>query len=224
METHQLPSPATNRAYSTQDLSVYAGPAWQRDPQVYKILTAQLQHTPIWSLDGGGRFNQPVLRRIVRLRHHRLRAKLQAKDTRSAKRKLKRLFGKERRFAKATNHCISKKLVAKAKDTNRAIALEDLSGIRARVTVRSKQRATWHSWAFFQLRSFVTYKALRVGVPVCLVDPRYTSRTCLLVVTLTKPIVRLNPSSPVWFAGTLAWLTTARRSTLAVGRQSTRQS
>ena len=111
-------------------------------------------------------------------RHHRLRAKLQAKGTRSAKRKLKRLSGKERRFAKDTNHCISKKLVAKAKDTNRAIALEDLGGIRERITVRRAQRAALHSWAFFQLRSFVTYKAKRVGVPVFLVDPRNTSRTC----------------------------------------------
>ncbi len=68
----------------------------------------------------------------VRHSHRLLRAKLQAKGTRSAKRKLKRLSGKERRFAKDTNHCISKKLVAKAKDTNRAIALEDLKGIRSR--------------------------------------------------------------------------------------------
>ena len=114
----------------------------------------------------------------VRHRQRRLRAKLQAKGTRSAKRKLKRLSGKERRFAKDTNHCISKKLVAKAKDTNRAIALEDLQGIRDRVTVRRSQRATLHSWAYFQLRSFVAYKAKRAGVPVCLVDPRNTSRTC----------------------------------------------
>jgi putative transposase len=114
----------------------------------------------------------------VRHRHHRLRAKLQTKGTRSAKRKRKRLSGIERCFAKNTNHCISKKLVAKAKDTNRAIALEDLEGIRSRVTVRRSQRATFHSWAFFQLRAFVTYKAKRVGVPVFLVDPRNTSRTC----------------------------------------------
>jgi len=87
----------------------------------------------------------------VRHRHRRLRAKLQAKGTRSTKRKLKRLSGKEHRFAKDTNHCISKKLVAKAKDTNRALALEDLQGIRKRVTVRRSRRATLHSWAFFQL-------------------------------------------------------------------------
>jgi len=31
---------------------------------------------------------------------------------------------------------------------------------------------------FFQLRALVTYKAKRAGVPVFLVDPRNTSRTC----------------------------------------------
>ena len=130
------------------------------------------------AVDSDGQVHSASHINNVRHRHRRLRAKLQGKGTRSAKRKLKRLSGKERRFAKDTNHCISKKLVAKAKDTNRAIALEDLEGIRSRVTVRRKQRATLHSWAFYQLRSFMTYKAKRVGVPVFLVDPRNTSRTC----------------------------------------------
>ena len=130
------------------------------------------------AVDSDGQVHSASQINNVRHRHRRLRAKLQAKGTRSAKRKLKRLSGKERRFAKDANHCISKKLVAKAKDTNRSIALEDLEGIRSRVTVRRKQRATLHSWAFFQLRAFVTYKAKRVGVPVVLVDPRNTSRTC----------------------------------------------
>ena len=130
------------------------------------------------AVDSDGQIHSASHIHNVRHRHRRLRAKLQAQGTRSAKRKLKRLSGKERRFAKDTNHCISKKLVAKAKGTNRAIALEDLEGIRSRVTVRRAQRATLHSWAFYQLRSFVTYKAKRVGVPVFLVDPRNTSRTC----------------------------------------------
>ena len=130
------------------------------------------------AVDSDGQVHSASHINNARHRQCRLRAKLQAKGTRSAKRKLKRLSGKERRFAKDTNHCISKKLVAKAKDTHRAIALEDLQGIRERVTVRRSQRATLHSWAFYQLRAFVTYKAKRSGVPVILVDPRNTSRTC----------------------------------------------
>jgi len=130
------------------------------------------------AVDSDGQVHSASHVNNVRHRHRRLRAKLQARGTRSAKRKLKRLSGRERRFARDTNHCISKQLIAKAKDTNRAIALEDLAGIRSRVTVRRSQRAAFHSWAFFQLRSFVTYKAKRVGIPVFLVDPRNTSRTC----------------------------------------------
>jgi len=114
----------------------------------------------------------------VRYRHRRLRAKLQSKGTKSARRRLKKLAGKERRFAANTNHTISKRIVAKAKDTGRGIALEDLSGIRERGTFRRHQRATLHSWSFSQLRQYIEYKARLAGVPVVLVDPRNTSRTC----------------------------------------------
>jgi IS605 OrfB family transposase len=116
----------------------------------------------------------------VRFRHRRLRAKLQKKGTRSAKRLLKKLSGKESRFAKNVNHTISKQVVTLcvAQGTRRAIALEDLGGIRKRVTVRRDQRAALHSWSFFQLRMFLAYKAQLAGVTVIPVDPRNTSRTC----------------------------------------------
>lgn len=114
----------------------------------------------------------------VRHRHHRLRKKLQKKGTKGAKRRLKKLSGKERRFANHVNHSIAKKLVAKAERTKRAIALEDLKGIRLRVRARRPQRATLHSWGFFDLGSKLSYKAQRVGVPIVFVDPRYTSQQC----------------------------------------------
>lgn len=114
----------------------------------------------------------------VRIRHRALRTKLQRRKTDSARRKLKRLSGKERRFAADTNHVISKQIVQTAKDTGRGIALEDLTHIRERVTARRGQRAILHSWAFAQLRAFIEYKAKRAGVPVMAVDPCNTSRTC----------------------------------------------
>lgn len=114
----------------------------------------------------------------TRVRYRKLREKLQKKGTKSAKRLLRKRRKKENRFAKDADHCISKKIVAKARDTGRGIALEDLKGIRDRVTVRRDQRATHHSWSFYQLRSFVSYKALLSGVPVVFVDPRNTSREC----------------------------------------------
>lgn len=114
----------------------------------------------------------------MRNRHAKLRSKLQSKGTKSAKKLLEKRGRKESRFAKDVNHCISKLLVAKAKDTERGIALEDLMGIRSRITVHKHQRRTQHSWSFYQLRMFVEYKAKLSGVPVRLVNPRNTSRTC----------------------------------------------
>jgi len=114
----------------------------------------------------------------VRHRHRRLRTKLQKKQTRAAKRRLKQLAGSERRFATHVNHCISKQIVAEAKRSGRGIAVEELMGIRERVKAGRKQRAVLHSWAFSQLRLFLAYKAALAGVTLAAVDPRNTSRTC----------------------------------------------
>jgi predicted transposase len=87
----------------------------------------------------------------VRQRYHRLRRDLQSKGTRSARRHLKEIRRKEAQFRRDQNHMISKRLVEKAKDTGRGIALEDLKHIRSRTTVRKSDRAKHSGWAFFQL-------------------------------------------------------------------------
>ena len=122
----------------------------------------------------------------VRTRMDRLRAHLQRAGTKSAKRHLKAIGQREGRFRRQTNHCISKSIVARAEGTKRAVALEDLGGIRERTTVRRSQRRRHLSWSFAQLRAFVEYKAAEKGVPVVLVDPRNTSRTCPLCGTVDK--------------------------------------
>lgn len=116
----------------------------------------------------------------VRHRHRRLRKKLQKKGTKGAKRRLKKLSGKEARFTNHTNHVLTKKLVEKAKRTRRAIALEQLKGIRGRARVRKPMRATLHSWSFFDFGEKLSYKCKRAGVPLFFVDPRYTSQECSL--------------------------------------------
>jgi putative transposase len=115
----------------------------------------------------------------VRHRYQRLRSKLQRKGTRSAKRLLRKRRQRERRFNQDVNHCISKHLAHKAQGTGRGIALENLKGIRDRVTVRKSQRRQLHGWAFSDLRLKIVYKAKLRGVPIVLVDPRNTSRTCI---------------------------------------------
>jgi IS605 OrfB family transposase len=110
--------------------------------------------------------------------HVHIRRNLQRKGTHSARRKLRRIAGRQRRYQADTNHIISKRVVAVAQGSGRGIAIEDLKGIRDRVTVKRRQRARHSNWTFAQLRSFLTYKAQGAGVPVVLVDPRNTSRTC----------------------------------------------
>lgn len=109
--------------------------------------------------------------------NHR-RKNLQKKRTRAAKRKLRQLSGKQKRYQKDVNHRISKNIVDKAKRTCRAISLENLKGIRGRVTARRRQRSTLHNWSFAQLRTYIEYKAVLAGVQVIVVDPRNTSRQC----------------------------------------------
>jgi putative transposase len=107
------------------------------------------------------------------------RQALQKIGTKSAKRRLRQLAGRQRRFQKDTNHHISKRLVAKAERTKRAIALEELTHIRTRARVKGPgQRARHSNWAFAQLRAFIGYKAQLCGVPVYLVEAAYTSQRC----------------------------------------------
>jgi putative transposase len=126
--------------------------------------------------------------RVVRDRYDRRRAHHQRKasqGTRSSRRRCralqKRLAGRERRFQRDQNHIISKALIASATETARAVAIEDLTGIRERTNEQPRtkaERRRSNGWAFFQLRAFIAYKAQASGVPVVVVPPAYTSQMC----------------------------------------------
>ena len=169
------------------------------DGKFYLFLVAELPDKPENAREGflgvdlgiakiattsDGKFYSGAKVKNIRRRYFRLQQRLQAKGTKSAKRKLKQRRRKESRFAADVNHCISKKLVEVAKGTQRAIVLEDLKGIRERArkgtrkTVCKTMRQALSSWSFYQMRQFIEYKARAVGVSVIYVDPRNTSRTC----------------------------------------------
>ncbi len=124
----------------------------------------------------------------VRDKYSRVRSSLQKKatqGTRTTRRRcrniLKRLSGRERRFQQALNHSISKQIIKEAKAHHSIVAIEDLTGIRDRTNQqpRSKaERRRSNSWAFYQLRQFLKYKAIKAGVEVITVPPAYTSQTC----------------------------------------------
>jgi IS605 OrfB family transposase len=166
-----------------------------RDGQFYLYCTADVPEPPAAEVteflgvdlgivnvatdSAGERFTGEDVERHRR-RHTQNRRSFQRRGTKSAKRRLKRLAGNQARYQRWVNHTISKRLVAKAKALGRGIAVEDLKGIRTRVEkrFRRKQRGRLSNWSFHQLRSFLTYKARLAGVPLVLVDPRNTSRTC----------------------------------------------
>jgi putative transposase len=133
--------------------------------------------------DGAFHSSKPV---EEKRRGYARRRRSLGKSTRDAGRKKRRAVHqamaraghKEYLYRKDVNHRISKNLVAKAKDTGRGIALEDLTGIRDRLRFRKPQRDRMGGWAFFQLRTMIEYKARLAGVFVAAVDPRNTSRTC----------------------------------------------
>ena len=114
----------------------------------------------------------------------RLRRKLQAKGTRSAKRHLKKLSGKLFRQRRDHDHVLSKRIVQHA-TPGATLVLENLTNIRENSkigrgsngkNVESKRRI--HSWSFAQFHRFLAYKTEARGMTVVKVDPRHTSQTC----------------------------------------------
>lgn len=114
--------------------------------------------------------------------YRRLRHELQMLDTRSARRRLKEVSGRENRWMRDVNHCISKALVLGDRD-HTLFAIEDLKGIRERVILkgsgRNKEYNSWIAgWSFLDLEEKLRYKAMRHGGIVVKFNPAYTSQTC----------------------------------------------
>jgi len=134
-----------------------------------------------------GKFHTAKNIRHKKTGYKRTRRSLQANGSKSAKRALRRVSGRERRFIAYANHRLSKQIVADAKANNQRVVLEDLNGIRE--TGKAK---CVHEWSFAQLQWMIRYKAAGAGVEVVDVSPRYTSQTCSRCLHLG---VRPNQSS-----------------------------
>jgi IS605 OrfB family transposase len=104
-----------------------------------------------------------------------LRRKLQAKGTRSAKRFLKRISRKEKRFSLDFLHCLSKKLI---KNENvKTYVLENLSRIKPK-KYNKKSNKVVSNWGFKQFETLLKYKAEQKGINVEFADPMFTSQIC----------------------------------------------
>jgi len=121
------------------------------------------------------RFYNSAKVKQVKRKFKYLRSKLQAKGTHSSKRLLKKLSGRETRYMAWINHNISKDIVSKFNGNK--IIMENLKGIRKQH--RGRIMNYWISnWSFFQLQTFIQYKAERKGITVERVKPNYTSQIC----------------------------------------------
>ncbi|MHB9143067.1 MAG: RNA-guided endonuclease InsQ/TnpB family protein [Paludibacter sp.] len=92
--------------------------------------------------------------------------------------KIKAIGNKENRYMKDVNHKISREIVKIAKEHNAVVQIEDLSNIRGRVKLSRKMNKQLHNWNFYQLQTFIEYKALAEGLKVIRIPPEYTSRMC----------------------------------------------
>ena len=116
-------------------------------------------------------------------KYHKARKTLQQKGTRSAKRRLISLSGRERRFTADVNHSISKKIVS----PNALIGLENLKHIRERTNRRSNKKASSKQrkanrnrslWSFAELHGYVDYKAILSNSLAVKVPAQLTSQCC----------------------------------------------
>ena len=157
---------------------------------VESFIGCDFGQTDICTLSDGTNFNSEQLKKI-RKKYSKVRASVQSKGTKGSKKLLKRLSGRERRFVTISNHTISKQIVAKAKAENKGIAIEDLSRIRFTAKPKSKvQKTELNRWSFYQLRQFLTYKALLNGVKLAVIPPAYTSQTCSTCLHIGKRVAK----------------------------------
>lgn len=115
-----------------------------------------------------------------------VRASLQSKGTRGARKVLKRISGKEKRRIRHENHVLSKELIEEAKRHEcGTVRMEQLKGIREKTKTWNKHlNRMIAGWSFYQLQQFVKYKARAFSISVELIDPAYTSQTCHFCLSL----------------------------------------
>ncbi len=115
----------------------------------------------------------------VKWRYQQLRKKLQSKGSRSSKRKLKQVSGRERRFMTDENRKIAKWVCNMPYN---CIVLENIRGLKAhskqKKKVNKKVRRQFGNWSYYQLERFIIERAEKVGKTVLYVNPRYTSQRC----------------------------------------------
>jgi IS605 OrfB family transposase len=192
---HRLADYLTNRTLGGALLTVQRGKVYLLVSFKREVPDINRPNDAVVAVDRGIRFTAVATdgkktlflrgghQRTVAAQYRKKRASLQSrraqKNTRSIRRALKRLRGKEARFNRNVNHVASKRVVEFAEKCGcPTIAIEDLKGIGKGKRLGKKARTEVNAWAFHQFAEFLKYKAQDRGFVVIAVDPRYTSQGC----------------------------------------------
>jgi putative transposase len=130
---------------------------------------------------GGGPF-------MARMDHYEsLLQTLGTKGTSSAKRGLKRLAGREKRWARTMLHQISRRFVESLKEEE-YIALEELPNAKTNSIGKpcKDHPAAFRGWAISRLLRMISYKCADAGIPVVYFSPDFTSQRCPRCGTIHK--------------------------------------
>lgn len=109
----------------------------------------------------------------IHKKYSKMRKNLQKKGLYGVVKKIKH---RESNIIKDLNHKISRKIIDLAVASEGGVTLEKLQGIRKRS--HKNFRYALNSWSYYQLATFIEYKALLAGVPISYVNPAYTSKSC----------------------------------------------
>jgi IS605 OrfB family transposase len=154
-----------------------------------------IRYLAVTSTETGKASFHPGKRTRHKANHYaRLRKRLQQKGTRGAKRRLRRIEPRERRFKAQAHHLIAKQMITE--HPHALIGLENLTDIRERTRRKKRKRKkngkgtkpvspkarkanrVYSQWSFAELQALISYKAALAGSLAIKVDADYTSKAC----------------------------------------------
>jgi IS605 OrfB family transposase len=138
-----------------------------------KILGIDRGVTNIITCSDNTFYNSKHLRK-VKGNYQYLRTRLQSVGTRSSRRKLKKLSGRERRFTLDLNHRLAKEITNKDYDVF-VVEKLDIKTSWGKGRIFNRKLGNWSYSEFLRL---LKYKAESLGKTVIEINPRYTSQKC----------------------------------------------
>jgi putative transposase len=129
----------------------------------------------------GGRIDTSYVAMVNSDCDKRMRDGCKGKRNAKARKKVQRKYGEKRREkTRSFWHMIAMGLILLAMDYRSCIVLEDLKGMKGRISglSRNMRKRLLNHWSIMSFHRIIKEKARFYGVPILFVDPSNTSRTC----------------------------------------------